>query len=116
MKRLIYLWIPVLAVGVLLPDMAWAQTYQLPSGVRAGREITYEFHGYGRASFTTLKVGQSARAAGMGDAYTAVADDINAMFWNAAGLTQIRSPSVSTILVELTRLATIPISTMSRVR
>ncbi len=36
-----------------------------------------------------LKIGQSARAAGMGDAFTAVADDINAIFLNGAGLVYI---------------------------
>jgi hypothetical protein len=38
-----------------------------------------------------LKVSQSARAAGMGDAFTAVANDINAMYFNGAGLTQIKT-------------------------
>lgn len=37
-----------------------------------------------------LKIGTSARAAGMGDAFTAVANDINAIFFNGAGLTQIK--------------------------
>ncbi|MDE2998993.1 MAG: PorV/PorQ family protein [Gemmatimonadota bacterium] len=36
-----------------------------------------------------LKIGQGARAVGMGDAYTAVADDINAIFWNGAGLVHV---------------------------
>jgi hypothetical protein len=36
-----------------------------------------------------LKIGQGARAVGMGEAYTAVSDDINAMFWNGAGLIHV---------------------------
>ncbi len=36
-----------------------------------------------------LKIGQGARAVGMGDAFTAVADDINAIFWNGAGLVHV---------------------------
>ena len=36
-----------------------------------------------------LKIGQGARAVGMGDAFTAVSDDINAIFWNGAGLIHI---------------------------
>lgn len=36
-----------------------------------------------------LKISQGARAVGMGDAYTAVSDDINAIFWNGAGLVQV---------------------------
>lgn len=37
-----------------------------------------------------LKIGTSARAAGMGDAFTAVANDINAIYFNGAGLTSIK--------------------------
>ena len=88
MKRLTAIYTMLLAVGLLGSD-AWAQQYQLPSGVRAGQHRTKEFHGTGRASFHALKVGQSARAAAMGDAFTAAADDINAMFWNTAALTHI---------------------------
>ena len=36
-----------------------------------------------------LKIGQGARAVGMGDAFTAVADDINAIFWNGSGLVHV---------------------------
>ena len=36
-----------------------------------------------------LKIGQGARAVGMGDAFSAVADDINAIFWNGAGLVHV---------------------------
>ena len=34
------------------------------------------------AGMQFLKIGQGARAVGMGDSYTAIADDINAIFWN----------------------------------
>ncbi len=40
----------------------------------------------GETYATFLEVAQGARAAGMGDAYVAVSDDINAVFWNPAGL------------------------------
>lgn len=36
--------------------------------------------------FTFMKIGVGARPVGMGGAYTAVADDANALFWNPAGL------------------------------
>jgi hypothetical protein len=36
--------------------------------------------------FTFMKIGIGARPIGMGGAYTAVADDANALFWNPAGL------------------------------
>ena len=44
----------------------------------------------GLGGFQFLKVSQGARPVGMGDAYVAVPDDINAIFWNPAGLTTIR--------------------------
>lgn len=37
-----------------------------------------------------LKIGQSARASGMGDAFSAVADDINSMYYNPAGLVHVK--------------------------
>lgn len=36
-----------------------------------------------------MKIGQGARATAMGEAFTAVADDINAMFWNGSGLVHV---------------------------
>ena len=42
----------------------------------------------GSAAF--LKRGMSARAIGMGSAYTAVANDASATFWNPAGLLNSR--------------------------
>ena len=44
----------------------------------------------GLTAFSFLKVTQSARVAGMGDAFTAVADDINSIYFNPAGLGQIK--------------------------
>jgi len=38
-----------------------------------------------------LKIGQSARAEAMGGAFTAVSDDINAMYWNGAGLVHVEN-------------------------
>lgn len=52
---------------------------------------THKWVGLGGLSF--LKVGQGARAVAMGDAYTAVADDVSAIFWNPAGLTSVRGTS-----------------------
>ncbi len=41
--------------------------------------------------------GSGARAAGMGNAFTGVADDATAISWNSAGLTQLYSPEASVI-------------------
>lgn len=43
----------------------------------------------GTASLTFLKIGVGARAASVGGAYVAMANDVTSMHWNPAGLTQI---------------------------
>jgi hypothetical protein len=43
--------------------------------------------GTGTTAFNFLKVGLGARPVGMGGAFTAVADDATAVYWNPAGLT-----------------------------
>ncbi len=48
-----------------------------------------------------LRLGAGARALGMGEAYTAVADGPDAMFWNPAGLALMRSPEVAYTRSEL---------------
>jgi len=44
------------------------------------------FLGSSPTGFTFMRIGVGARPVGMGGAYTAVADDANALFWNPAGL------------------------------
>ncbi|HRY29674.1 MAG TPA: PorV/PorQ family protein [Elusimicrobiota bacterium] len=39
-----------------------------------------------------LKIGAGARPVGMGEAFTALADDVNAVAWNPAGLGKLTSP------------------------
>jgi hypothetical protein len=45
--------------------------------------------------FPALEIGAGARSAGMGDAFTAVADDAGAPYWNPAGLAWARSAQVT---------------------
>ena len=42
-------------------------------------------------------VGSGARAAGMADAFVAVADDATAASWNPAGLVQLERPEISVV-------------------
>ncbi len=51
-----------------------------PAGARAA----------GTSSAAFLRVGWGARPAAMGDAYTAAADDVDALYWNPAGLNYIK--------------------------
>ncbi|MBX7257662.1 MAG: outer membrane protein transport protein [Candidatus Hydrogenedentes bacterium] len=48
-------------------------------------------------SVSPSPVGSGARAAGMGDAFVAVADDATAASWNPAGLVQLERPEVSVV-------------------
>lgn len=47
----------------------------------------------GKVGFSFLKIGVNGRAAGMGEAYTAVAKDASATYWNPAGLAMAKSNS-----------------------
>ena len=51
------------------------------------------------ASF--LNIGVGARALGMGGAYTALADDVNAVYWNAAGLSRLEKHEFSASHAEM---------------
>ncbi len=42
-----------------------------------------------------LKIGPGARPVGMGEAFTGVADDIHAIYWNPAGLGTLKSPELT---------------------
>ncbi|MEA2062622.1 MAG: PorV/PorQ family protein [Gemmatimonadota bacterium] len=74
--------LPVLVMVCLLPAASWA--------VEAFQDVGYgRVEGYssvGRRSAEFLSIPVSARSVGMGDAYTAVVDDISAIYYNPAGL------------------------------
>ena len=53
------------------------------------------FAGTGTDGFNFLKIKPSARATSIGDGFVAIADDVNACFYNPAGLAQIDNPEVS---------------------
>lgn len=53
----------------------------------------------GTAAGTMLEIGVGARAEGLGGAFSAIADDPSALYWNPAGITNIRA-----LEVQFTRL------------
>ena len=57
------------------------------------------FHSPARAASEQVPVGP--RAIAMGGAFSAIADDASAMFWNPAGLTQLESQELAASLVRL---------------
>ncbi|HOT96393.1 MAG TPA: hypothetical protein PLN61_07005 [bacterium] len=64
----------VLLAGLLLTAAAWAQD----------RVLTEDFFGMGN------ELGVGARAIGLGGAYIGVADDYSGMYWNPAGIGQMK--------------------------
>lgn len=54
----------------------------------------------GTAGLQFLKVGVGARATSMGDAFTAVANDVSALYYNPGGLVQLRKPEAIFTLIE----------------
>jgi tetratricopeptide (TPR) repeat protein len=51
--------------------------------------------GAGTTAANFLRIGQGARGAAMGEAQSAVTEDVNAAYWNAAGLSQLRYQELS---------------------
>ncbi|MCD6380216.1 PorV/PorQ family protein [bacterium] len=56
---------------------------------------TSPFEKVGTYSAQFLKLGVSARATGMGSAFTAIADDASALYWNPAGLVELERTEVT---------------------
>jgi hypothetical protein len=79
MKRLMTAWAFVFLISSLIPR---------PSLLFAANSNV------GTSGAAFLKIGPGARPAAMGEAYTGVADDIDAIYWNPAGLATIKSPEI----------------------
>lgn len=62
--------------------------------------------GNGETIFSFLKIGSSARAAAMGDAFVALADDASAISYNPAGLALLSKPELSLMHMEYLELTT----------
>ncbi len=50
---------------------------------------------YSNAAMDFLKLGQGARVNGIGEAFVGLADDINTLYWNPAGLGQLKDREVT---------------------
>src|SRR5688572_28460738 len=54
-----------------------------------------DFNNEGSSGATFQKIGVGARAAGMGGAYSAMADDVTALYWNPAGAARLQGINVA---------------------
>ena len=55
----------------------------------------FDFTKAGSAGLQFLKIGVGGRESAMGEAFTSLSDDVNAVFWNVAGLGFVTEPQVS---------------------
>src|SRR6202041_1064947 len=55
----------------------------------------------GTAAAEFLQIGAGARSLGMGEAYTAVADGPDAVYWNPAGLSRMTRPEATYAITSL---------------
>ncbi|MGH7588433.1 MAG: hypothetical protein ACRELU_07570, partial [Gemmatimonadota bacterium] len=78
------------AFSLLLAASAPTYAQDLPSDLE-GREEDFSFIGNAGGEFLTIPMG--ARGVAMGQSFTAVVDDISALWWNPAGLGFMRSPA-----------------------
>ncbi|MCE5270461.1 PorV/PorQ family protein [bacterium] len=88
-------------VGSLLGQGIQNREYTgLDKYVTQGRPDNLSFAGVRAAEFLTIPVG--ARGIGLGDAYTAVADDISAIWYNPAGLGFLQNTQIMGTMVDYT--------------
>ncbi len=87
--------LPLIAQGVGRQEYSGLDKY-----LEQGRLSNSSFVGIRAAEFLTIPVG--ARGIGMGNAYTAVVDDISAMWWNPAGLGFLQNKEVMLTVVDYT--------------
>lgn len=79
MKKFIWIVIFIFCFSLLVFDCAYAKVH--PKA--------------GTTGATFLKIGVGARPISMGDAFVAVADDANTIYWNPAGLSNISRPEIT---------------------
>ena len=63
----------------------------ISSNVRAQYDYGFDFSKVGSAGLQFLKIGMGARETGMGEAVSGVVKDVNAVFWNPAGLAHVEN-------------------------
>ena len=73
-----------LLIMILVSQFSWAQF-----------DWGFDFTKAGSAGLQFLKIGVGARESAMGEAFASLSDDVNAVFWNVAGLGFITSTQFS---------------------
>lgn len=95
MKKFATFCLSLLGMALCLIAVAQAQTdavlgpYPVDRSRPSQENNLIETARLGTEGFGSFKVSANARSAGMGDAFGAVANDVSAMFYNPAGITQV---------------------------
>ncbi|MFA5858214.1 MAG: PorV/PorQ family protein [Elusimicrobiota bacterium] len=58
------------------------------------------FSAEGTTAMSFLRIGAGARAAGMGEAFTALSDDASGVYWNPAGIVHVKKMEVSAMYLK----------------
>lgn len=69
----------------------------------------------GTTGFQFLKIAPDAKSVGMGEAFTAVTDDVEALFWNPAGITKVDSQRIHLQINHLSYFAGINLESVGAV-
>jgi len=64
-------------------------------GLSAALNASFTEDDIGTTGAAFLKLGKGVRAVSMGEAYAGLSDDVNAVFWNPAGLNNLKAAEVS---------------------
>ena len=80
---------PILIIGCSLVIVSWLLVIPALAAGQAGTDIA------------VLESGVGARPLGMGGAFTAIADNADAPYWNPAGLANIKSQEINTMQTRL---------------
>lgn len=91
--RLISRAVTTLFMVVALPGLLWAQDSDNPV------QIAGDNTAFGGSSAEFLQFGSGARGMALGGSFSTIVDDVNALYYNPAGLTAMQGPEVALTLM-----------------
>jgi hypothetical protein len=91
--RLISRAVATLFMVVALPGLLWAQDGDNPVQIESDNTA------FGGSSAEFLQFGSGARGMALGGSFSTIVDDVNALYYNPAGLTAMQGPEVALTLM-----------------
>ncbi|MDP2471784.1 MAG: PorV/PorQ family protein [Candidatus Palauibacterales bacterium] len=84
-----------LLLAIALPGLLWAQEIDPNNPVKIASDNT----AFGGTSAEFLQFGSGARGMALGGSFSTIVDDVNALYYNPAGLTSMQGPEVALTLM-----------------